>query len=75
MNAVYASTQTTLASVEIPDDWSPQQALAVYEFLNDVAELIWNRYDTQIIELIRPDLDEYDPPHLDLSDSDGDIPF
>ncbi|MGH8534132.1 MAG: hypothetical protein ACREV1_15795 [Gammaproteobacteria bacterium] len=45
---------------EIPDHWSAQEALAVYELLNDIAEQIWERYDHHIIELLRPELDRDD---------------
>lgn len=34
----------------IQDDWSPQQALAVVELLDDLREVIWNRYQLQLQE-------------------------
>ena len=34
----------------IPDYWSPEQALAVYEFLDDLRERIWDQYREQIQE-------------------------
>ena len=62
---------------EIPDHWSAQEALAVYELLNDIAAQIWERYDHQIIELLRPELDRDDDEHeqLDLFDFNDDIPY
>jgi hypothetical protein len=60
---------------EIPDHWSAQEALAVYELLNDIAEQIWERYDLQIIELLRPELDRDDDEQLDLFDFNNDIPY
>ena len=30
---------------DIPDYWSPDQALAIYELLADLQERIWDKYD------------------------------
>jgi hypothetical protein len=60
---------------EIPEHWSAEQALAVWEFLEEVAGLVWERYERPLIELIRPDLDHEDGPPLDFCDLDDDIPF
>ena len=57
----------------IQDDWSPEQALAVVELLDDLREVIWNRYQLQLHEELReqrctdipPDsgsIDKTDPP-------------
>ncbi len=59
----------------IPDYWSAEQALAIYEFLNDIQEQIWKQYDLQIIELLRPDPDEVDDDQLDLFELDDEIEF
>jgi hypothetical protein len=37
----------------IQDDWSPEQVLAVVELLDDLRELIWNRYQLQLHEQLR----------------------
>jgi hypothetical protein len=37
----------------VQDDWTPEQALAVVELLDDLREVIWNRYQLQLHELIR----------------------
>lgn len=37
----------------IPDDWSPEQALAVLELLDDLRHIIWERYQLQLHELLR----------------------
>ena len=63
-----------MTSTVIPDDWSAEQALAVYEFLFELQQLIWDRYELQLYELLRPDLDEKDSDQLDLFFND-DIPF
>jgi hypothetical protein len=37
----------------IPDDWSPEQALAVIELLDDLRHIIWERYQLQLQELMQ----------------------
>jgi len=39
----------------IPDDWTPEQALAVYEFIDALRDAIWSRYDRQLVELMQQD--------------------
>ncbi|MFZ2452136.1 MAG: hypothetical protein WAW36_16605 [Methylovulum miyakonense] len=36
----------------IQDDWSPEQALAVIELLDDLREVIWGRYQIPLLELM-----------------------
>ena len=37
----------------IPDDWSPEQALAVYRFLDELRERLWDHYQESIIEQLK----------------------
>ncbi|MDP2829343.1 MAG: hypothetical protein Q8O37_12150 [Sulfuricellaceae bacterium] len=57
----------------IQGDWSPEQALAVVELLDDLREMIWARYQIQLQELLREqrcsqltseskNINETDPP-------------
>jgi hypothetical protein len=46
---------------EIPDYWTPEQALAVCELLEGLRERILSHYEAQIIEAFR---DEYVPSPL-----------
>jgi hypothetical protein len=39
---------------EIPDYWTPEQALAVYELLDGLREIILSRYEAQIIDAVPP---------------------
>ena len=59
---------------DIPDYWSAEQALAVYEFLSDLEQRIWDRYELQLYELLRPDLEEEDTDQLDLFEFNDEIP-
>ncbi len=72
LSGAYAAVRT----VEIPDYWTPEQALAVWELLNEIADRIWTRYETQLVELIRADLEHEDQGNQpDLFDPDDSIPF
>ena len=60
----------------IPDYWSPEQALAVYEFLDDLRERIGDRYGEQITERMRLEYEEHEKrAQLELSLFDDEIPF
>jgi hypothetical protein len=40
-------------TVEIPVTWTPEQALAVFELLDDLREKIWELYNVRFQDLIR----------------------
>jgi hypothetical protein len=57
----------------LPDDWSPEQAQAVLELLDDLREVIWQHYLIPVQELLTDErdmgfasdfygFDEDDPP-------------
>jgi hypothetical protein len=56
----------------IPDNWSPEQALAVIELLDDLREIIVVHYQIQVYELLKEQrfsrvdsasgINETDPP-------------
>ena len=60
---------------KIPDYWSADQALAIYEFLDDLQHRIWHHYELQLVELLCHDLDHSDNNQLDLFEFNDDIPF
>ena len=60
---------------QIPDYWSPQEALAIYEFLTEIQQLIWDRYQLPIIDAFRADLDDTNGQQLDLFDSNDPFAF
>ncbi len=70
-----ASAYAAMTSVQVPDHWSAEQALAVWELLDEVTRRVWERYEVQLIELIQADLGQDDDPQLDLFDPDDTIPF
>ena len=69
------STLSEQFTLLLPDYWTPQQALAVYELLNELTEAIWNHYQIPMIELLTSDLDPDNTSQLDLFDFNDTIPF
>ncbi|WP_260296060.1 hypothetical protein [Sedimenticola hydrogenitrophicus] len=39
--------------IQIPDYWTPEQALAVYELIDEIRDAIWSRYQISLIELMQ----------------------
>ena len=69
------STRSAHLTLPLPDHWTPEQALIVYELLNDLAEAIWKRYEIPLIELLTSDLDQNNASPHDPLDFDDPIPF
>ena len=69
------STLSTRFTLQLPDHWTPEQALAVYELLKDLADTIWDRYELVLIEQLRGDLDQDDGAQTDLFDFDDPLNF
>ena len=59
----------------IPDDWSPEQALAVYEFLDALRDRLWDRYQDPIIEQLRADCSDDAQLELPFYAFNDEIPF
>ena len=60
----------------IPDHWSAEQALAVYEFLDDLRERVRHRYGEQITEQTRLEYEQQQRiAQLELLPLDDEIPF
>ena len=57
-----AGLQPTI--LEIPDHWSPQTALAVFELIDHLRDQIWSRYGLDIQDELRSQLKrgDQDPP-------------
>jgi len=66
------STHSLLTmSFAVPAYWTPEQALAVVELLDDLRELIWDHYGPQLLDEIR---DDQQPRRSDQSGSPPDDP-
>ena len=58
---------------EIPDYWTPEQALAVYELLDDLLERVLSRYEAQIREAASEGCEPSLPPEGSSAPSDYDF--
>jgi len=54
----------------IQEDWSPEQALAVVELLDDLREVIWNRYQLHLFELQREQRCTYESSNSGINMTD-----
>jgi hypothetical protein len=70
-----AETYAPWSTFSLPEHWSPAQALAVWELLQELADRVWERYDQQLLALIREEYGPADPHQPDLFDPDDPIPF
>jgi hypothetical protein len=60
----------------IPDYWSPEQALAIYEFLDELQDRIRDRYGEQITERTRFEYEEQQKrAQLEIFPFNDEIPF
>jgi hypothetical protein len=53
--------------LEIPDHWTPETALAVFELINDLRDQIWSRYAIDIQDESRRQLLTDDPDANDAA--------
>ncbi len=60
--------------VPIPDNLPPALALALFEFLQDLSQALWDQYETELIELIMAERNQV-PPTQQTLDFNDDLPF
>jgi len=61
---------------KIPNYWTAEQALAVYDFLDDLRQRVWDRYSEQITERMRLEYEEQQKrAQLELLPFNDEIPF
>ena len=51
------NTPSTSFTLQLPEHWTPQHPLAVYEFLTELAAALWNRYEIPLSELLAPEFE------------------
>jgi hypothetical protein len=61
-------TLQSLFTVAIPDYWTPEQALAIVEFIDNLHDAIWANYREQLLDAYR-ELHQSDPGAKPPSDS------
>ena len=53
MTAPIAGRSTAVLPISMPTDWSPEQAAAVFEILDELRERVWAHYGHQIQQVLR----------------------
>ena len=61
--------------MKIPDYWTPEQATAVFEFVDDIREEILTQYRLQIMQYLREERCVDFNPSADLDIDEEDLPF
>ena len=56
----------------IPTCWTPEQAIAVFELIDELREKIWSIYQTDLQQMIRQ---QRQPAPIDPLEIDDDLPF
>jgi hypothetical protein len=77
MPADIAFTQHRAAAkpITLPTHWSPEQAAAVFEMLDELREHIWARYGLQIQQVLRDERSTGIPAAHDIDIDEADAPF
>ena len=75
MNQYSDTLHSARTTINLPQHWSPEQAFAVWAFLDDIAHHIWLRYQLQIMQEWRADTEALNTTQLDLFDPDDPLPF
>jgi uncharacterized membrane protein YccC len=55
----------------VPATWTAEQALAVFDLLDDLRDRVWAHYERQLRDLMSQPYQPTDP----MSDQEGDLPF
>jgi len=69
-----AGLHATAESIHLPTDWSAEQALAVFEILDELRERVWGHYGPQIQQALR---EQHCTTPIAAADriEDSDVPF
>jgi hypothetical protein len=59
----------------LPTHWSPEQAAAVFEMLDELREHVWARYGLQIQQVLRDERSTAITAAGDIAIDDADVPF
>jgi hypothetical protein len=62
-------------TLTLPDTWTPEQALAIFELLNEVTDAIWQSYRPELLSLVDPRFHTDPDRQPDLFDPDDPLPF
>jgi hypothetical protein len=74
-NIDFTRHRRAAGSITLPANWSPEQAVAVFEILDELREHVWARYGVQIQQVLRDERTTAVPAagHIDIDEAD--VPF
>jgi hypothetical protein len=71
----FTQHRVTAGSITLPTHWSPEQAVAVFEILDELRQHVWARYGLQIQQVLRDQCSTAVPTAGDIDIDEGDVPF
>lgn len=72
-NINFTRHRVAAGSITLPTHWSPEQAVAVFEILDELREHVWARYGLQIQQVLRDERGTAAPTAHDIDEAD--VPF
>ena len=70
-----ANTKVTARTVRVTPNWTPKQAAAVYEILDDLIDVIWRQYGQDIQRAFKRDRTYNTKNFKQAGISADDVPF
>lgn len=71
----FAQHRAAAKPITLPAHWSPEQAAAVFEMLDELREHVWARYGLQIQQVLRDQRSTAITAAGDIAIDDADVPF
>ncbi len=71
----FTQHRVAAGSITLPTHWSPEQAVAVFEILDELREHVWARYGLQIQQVLRDQRSTAAPAAGDIDIDEADLPF
>ena len=74
-NIDFTRQRVAVGSITLPTHWSPEQAIAVFEILDELREHVWARYGLQIQQVLRDERSKPVPAAGEIDIDEADVPF
>ena len=71
----FTGHRVAAGSITLPTRWSPEQAVAVFEILDDLREHVWACYGLQIQQVLRDERSTAVPAAGGIDIDEADVPF
>ena len=76
-NIDFTRHRVAAGRVTLPTHWSPEQAVEVFEILDELRAHVWAHYGLQIQQVLRDERSTADPAagDIDIDIDEADVPF